>query len=167
MASRAAPAALQTAFAQPQRRSDDEEIRVRQREMFSQLGDFDGAAVVVAVGVIGQYARSGIVDDPVVAVMGVALIIAIGAALRLGFLPTVTSACIVLLGVSGAVSIYIPASAPITQACVLTLIALGVIGLFRVRVPLGVALPAIFFVLVASVASVLMIDRSVEFALRG
>lgn len=120
---------------------------------------------------IGLVATIGItiaaVIAPAVAVVGVALVVAIGAALRLGFLPTVTSACIVLLGISGALSIYVPASASITQACVLTLIALGVVGLFRVRVPLGVALPAIFFVLVASVASLLMIDRSVEFALRG
>jgi hypothetical protein len=104
---------------------------------------------------------------PVLAVVGVALVVATGAALRLGLLPTVTSACIALLGISGALSIYIPASASITQACVLTLIALGVIGLFRVRVPLGVALPAILFVLIATLASVLMIERSVEFALRG
>lgn len=107
------------------------------------------------------------VELPLAALAAFLLVIALLMAFRFGVLATTTAACILLLGLSGALAIYVPVTEPLTQLGVLTLIALGFLGVFRVRVPMLVSIPTVAYVLIATAASVPALQRSLEFGLRG
>lgn len=130
-----------------------------------------GSGKLVAIAAVGFVLLVAMVvlaiELPIAALAAFLLVVAALVGLRFGVLATVTAACILLLGLSGALALYLPITEPLTQVGVLALIGLGFIGIFRVRVPLAVSIPTVVYVIVATIAAVPALQQSLEFGLRG